>query len=29
MKIFEYNEAKQVVVCGDIHGRSPEVILLE
>ena len=22
MKIFEYDEAKQVVVCGDMHGAS-------
>ena len=27
MKIFEYNEAKQVVVCGDIHGAFETMVL--
>ena len=26
MKIFEYNEAKQVVVCGDIHGAFETMV---
>ena len=26
MKIFEYDEAKQVVVCGDIHGAFETMV---